>query len=312
MAKLLLTCLGAPPTTYPPQYILGSDPKVGSAVFFLRAPLPDLKREIAHLSKSFPTAFIIVFQDASAQLRAEYFELGANMVGAVDEDVQLALVRVAAQFQTPGKLSCPYCPLQLTAEQLWWHVPLYHIESTRKHGMCPICNVSQRVIQVHIHDSHVPPGQHKEDQTGLPLHAFSIVVCRRPADGKFLMVQEFASEGFWFPGGRMDPGETFAMAAIRECQEEAGVKIVLKGVLGVEHTVHAGYRRARVFYLAEPAPDARPAKTIPDYESAGAVWVALHELASIPLRSTEPNDWFARVDQGCHVAPLEFIHEAAF
>lgn len=50
--------------------------------------------------------------------------------------------------------------------------------------------------------------------------------------GKFLLVQEFGASGWWLPGGRIDPGEDFARAAVRECQEEAGVLVELTGVRG--------------------------------------------------------------------------------
>jgi 8-oxo-dGTP pyrophosphatase MutT (NUDIX family) len=144
----------------------------------------------------------------------------------------------------------------------------------------------------------------------MPLSAFSIVVCRNPRDGKFLLVQEFASVGFWFPGGRIDRGETFTAAALRECVEEAGVAINLIGVLKVEHRVTDTYRVMRVFFLAQPRPDSRPAKTIPDYESAGAVWATVDELAHLPLRDPEPLSWFRRVADGtCPIMPLGMLED---
>jgi hypothetical protein len=45
---------------------------------------------------------------------------------------------------------------------------------------------------------------------------------------------EFCDQGFWLPGGAVDPGEVFTAAAKRECMEEAGVEIDLKGVLAIE------------------------------------------------------------------------------
>ena len=54
----------------------------------------------------------------------------------------------------------------------------------------------------------------------------------------------------------MDGGESFQIAAIRECFEEASVKVELKGVLRVEHSVE-GYDQARmrVIFYAEPIDD---------------------------------------------------------
>ena len=47
------------------------------------------------------------------------------------------------------------------------------------------------------------------------------------------MVQEFASQGFWLPAGGLDPGEGLVQCAVRECLEEAGVRVKIKGLLQV-------------------------------------------------------------------------------
>lgn len=43
----------------------------------------------------------------------------------------------------------------------------------------------------------------------------------------FILPQEFGQSGFWLPGGQLDAGESLRTAVQRECQEEAGVKVVL-------------------------------------------------------------------------------------
>jgi phosphatase NudJ len=64
-------------------------------------------------------------------------------------------------------------------------------------------------------------------------------------------VREVGDQGWWLPAGRVDPGETFAKAALRETEEEAGVKVVLKGVLRVEHSLCTNLvARMRVVYYA--------------------------------------------------------------
>ena len=48
-------------------------------------------------------------------------------------------------------------------------------------------------------------------------------------------------------------------------------------------------------------------KTLPDFESAGACWVWVDELHSLPLRyAAEPCTWFPYVAKGGRVMPLEF------
>jgi len=68
-----------------------------------------------------------------------------------------------------------------------------------------------------------------ESKKGAPSYCFALVVCRRPSDGKFLLVQEVCHWGWWLPGGRVEAGEKFTEAAVRETLEEAGVHVKLTG-----------------------------------------------------------------------------------
>ena len=63
------------------------------------------------------------------------------------------------------------------------------------------------------------------------------------SDGKFLMVQEFANSGFWLPGGQLDSRESLRAAVVRETEEEAGMRIELKGVLKVRGSTVGRPRR---------------------------------------------------------------------
>lgn len=50
---------------------------------------------------------------------------------------------------------------------------------------------------------------------------------------RVLLLQR-AGEGTWgLPGGGVDPGETWAQAALRECLEETGWEVGLRGLLGI-------------------------------------------------------------------------------
>ena len=71
-------------------------------------------------------------------------------------------------------------------------------------------------------------------------YQFALIICRHPITGKWLAVNETKNRGWWIPGGGVDAGESFAEAAVREAWEEAGVKIKLKGVLRVEHSLMGG------------------------------------------------------------------------
>lgn len=62
--------------------------------------------------------------------------------------------------------------------------------------------------------------------------------------------------------GRVDPGESFSEAAVREAMEEGGLKVVLQRVL-----MFILDNCPRVMFLAHPEDlDAVP-KSIPDFES---------------------------------------------
>ena len=97
-----------------------------------------------------------------------------------------------------------------------------------------------------------------------------------------MAVNETKNRGWWIPGGAVDSGETFRTAAVRECLEEAGVDIQLKGVLAIEHNLfrEASYRMRVIFY-AEPADPAQVPKQVPDEESLEARYVTLEEFAGL-------------------------------
>jgi 8-oxo-dGTP pyrophosphatase MutT (NUDIX family) len=186
-----------------------------------------------------------------------------------------------------GTFTCPYCQFyNLTEDELWRHTPAYHINSLGKnHTKCPICrdHVSRKPLQVHIHDDHGPVSRARnggqiEEQASIRCYSFSLVVCRHPLSGHFLLCQEFSGQGFWLPGGAVDAGESYATAAHRETIEEAGVAVELKGILRIEHSPSKTgpqggfYVRQRVIYYAEPKDNLNCVpKSIPDFESAGNI-----------------------------------------
>lgn len=126
---------------------------------------------------------------------------------------------------------------------------------------------------------------------------------------RFLVVHERRHGQLWYlPAGRVEPGETFQTAASRETIEEAGIPIVLDGVLRVEHTPGAlgSGARMRVTFLAHPADDTQP-KSTPDEASLGAAWVTLSELTRLPVRGREVHEIFDAVARGATVYPLALL-----
>ena len=112
-----------------------------------------------------------------------------------------------------------------------------------------------------------------------------MVICRNPFKespdyGKWLAVNETKNRGWWIPGGAVDFGESFNVAALRECKEEAGIDVVLKGILKLDHSVTKDQARMRVIFFAEPASleQAHSVKKVADSESLEARWVTIPEL----------------------------------
>jgi len=289
-----------------------------------------LLRQVGVLKARFPRSFLTLLSQtvsSSASLRYDLCHEGANMVTGDPSalcavyarvlkcvvDSQSVAAKVGRLGHSKQKLlfRCPYCGLDgLSATALWIHCPLYHINvpnrSTRNIP-CPVCKrCPAHSLQVHIRNGHslgLALHDNEYNRPTVPFAAFALVVCRRAQDNRFLMVQEFASIGYWLPGGRVDATEPLWDAAVRETREEAGIDVRLTRLLRVEY----GSGRLRVVFLAEPIDEAQPCKTVPDYESAGAVWVTVSELDRLPLRSHEPVVWFRYVAAGKPTYPLSVL-----
>eukprot|EP00586_Coscinodiscus_wailesii_P013910 CAMPEP_0172498170 /NCGR_PEP_ID=MMETSP1066-20121228/110255_1 /TAXON_ID=671091 /ORGANISM="Coscinodiscus wailesii, Strain CCMP2513" /LENGTH=186 /DNA_ID=CAMNT_0013271351 /DNA_START=58 /DNA_END=618 /DNA_ORIENTATION=- len=150
--------------------------------------------------------------------------------------------------------------------------------------------------------------------TGCPIHCFSLVVCRHPTTGRWLAVNETRGRGWWLPGGFVECGEDHFDAAVRETTEEAGIDVVLKGVLRVENSMKCyggGGGRQRVIFYAEPEDLNQRPKETPDEESVGAAWLCLEELKAKKgvrppdgLRGNELLDWATYIESGGTIYPL--------
>lgn len=255
-----------------------------------------------------------------------------HMCSHVPRDIVHALSQVCAvppPYERHATLECPYCSAAgLTQFELWNHCQMFHINIKDRGGnpQCPICrhvvtSAQHGNLYTHIHNAHAPPGTHPDERADIRLYSFGLCVIRRKSDGKFLVVQEYSNQGVWLPGGGIDAAELPWCGAQRECIEEAGVRVNLKGVLRVEVSPSSmqrgvrgggagssGYCRMRYIFYGEPADenDCEP-KTFPDFESVGACWISLEELSQTRLRGHEPAVWFKAVAEGCPIYPMSLF-----
>jgi phosphatase NudJ len=124
---------------------------------------------------------------------------------------------------------------------------------------------------------------------------------------RFLLVHERKHGQLWYlPAGRVEPGESFFDAAVRETFEETGVHVRLDGLVRVEHSASPGGMRVRVIFTASPVDDSPP-RTTPDEESLGAAWVSMAELKTYPLRGPDVVELFGYVANGGAVHPLSAV-----
>lgn len=140
----------------------------------------------------------------------------------------------------------------------------------------------------------------------IPTWCFSLVVVRQ--GHRFLLAQERKYDQSWsIPGGRVEPGETFAEAAVREVLEETAVPVRLDGILRLEHSVR-DVCRMRVIFIGTPIDDTPP-KTVPDEESLGAAWLTLDEVRTRDIRGSQLVGLLQDVLHGHQVHPLHLMDD---
>lgn len=140
----------------------------------------------------------------------------------------------------------------------------------------------------------------------IPSWYFVLVVVR--LGQRFLLVHERKHGQKWYlPAGRVEPGENFVAAARRETLEEAGIPVIIEGILRIQHTPTAdGTARVRVIFVARPQDDTTT-KNYPDQDTLGSAWMSLEEMRKFPLRGEEVIEIFEYVSNGAPIYPLELI-----
>lgn len=114
--------------------------------------------------------------------------------------------------------------------------------------------------------------------------SLSVKVVVRDRSGRCLLLKRsmrsLSNPGKWeFPGGKLDPGEGFEEALIRETAEETGLRIALRRVAGAAESEMPD---ARVAYLIMEA-SAEPSDVRLSDEHDDHAWVTMSELPEMDL-----------------------------
>ncbi|MDQ1609243.1 MAG: 8-oxo-(d)GTP phosphatase [Microbacteriaceae bacterium] len=130
-------------------------------------------------------------------------------------------------------------------------------------------------------------------------------VCWRVVDGKLivLVIHRTRYGDVTLPKGKVDPGETLPQTAVREIEEETGLKVALGVPLGVSDYPLASGRNKIVHYWSAEVTDEAIAKStfLPNSEVAALEWVTIKKARSYLTyeRDVEILETFAKLaDEG--------------
>ena len=144
-------------------------------------------------------------------------------------------------------------------------------------------------------------------------YLFALAVVRHSKTKKFLCVEETENRGYWLAGGSVEKGEDFEEALHREVKEEAGINVVIKGILRVEKSIKSDYMRMRIIFYCESDDDYPKNKE--DKESVRALWCDINELIKLKNeppyhRGPELLDWAEYINNGGKIHPRNVLsHE---
>jgi 8-oxo-dGTP pyrophosphatase MutT (NUDIX family) len=107
------------------------------------------------------------------------------------------------------------------------------------------------------------------------------VVLRGEGDDlEVLMVHRVRHQDWSLPKGKLDPGEEAGAAAVREVEEETGVRCALGPELpDSTYPIPGDLKHVRWFLMTAVSGD--PARREPDREVDDARWVAVHEAPDL-------------------------------
>lgn len=110
--------------------------------------------------------------------------------------------------------------------------------------------------------------------------AGGVVLREVDAEPQVLLVHRVRYDDWSLPKGKLDPGEAHAAAAVREVEEETGVRSrVLDELSQVVYEVDQGWKRVRWYLMRHVGGD--PSERPADREVDVARWVAVTEAPGL-------------------------------
>lgn len=138
---------------------------------------------------------------------------------------------------------------------------------------------------------------YRKIQKVLPIACVDIVVKNSKKEFLLLKRKSRPAKGdWWFPGGRIQKGETLERAALRKIKEETGLRVAFKKILGADETIFKkgifgrSVHTVNIVFLAEMA---RQSKLVIDQQSIDY-------------------KWFNKIHSAWHPYVKKFLKEAGF
>ncbi|AFC28326.1 phosphohydrolase [Paenibacillus mucilaginosus 3016] len=94
---------------------------------------------------------------------------------------------------------------------------------------------------------------------------------------KVLIVRNRDSSSWSLPGGAVEPGESWAAAAIREAREETGVEVELEGISAVNECLFEDRGEHVIFVTFKARPVSTEIRITRPHEIAEVRWAGLEE-----------------------------------
>lgn len=109
--------------------------------------------------------------------------------------------------------------------------------------------------------------------------------------GNILLIRRSDNGNYSLPGGALDPGESIAQTAVRETEEETGIRCEVTGLVGIytnprhviEYTSNGEVRQEfSIVFTARPVGGAVTTSS----ESSEVLWVPADQAEHLPMHPT--------------------------